>query len=83
MIKLHKKFALLYEQAKGFSQKICLFFFTANSIIFLCVVGGEEIAIASIFLSYINFFQLEYILIFFGIGSFSIFLDLKQKPFIL
>ena len=41
----------------GLSQKICLFFLIANSIIFLCVLGGDEITIASSFLSEISSFQ--------------------------
>ena len=57
-IKLQIKLASLSEQVKGFSQKVCLLFFIANLIIFLCVAGGDEIATASMFLSNINFFQL-------------------------
>ena len=77
--KLQIKSASLYEQVKGFSQNICLLCFIANLRIFLWREGGVAIIIAFIFLSKINFFQFEYILIFFGILILSFFFDLKDK----
>ena len=77
------KFASLSVQVKGFSQNTCLLFCIANFVILLCKVGGVAIITALIFLSNINFFQSEYILISLGIFIFLFFFDLKQKPVIL